>query len=40
MYVYGDGRKVEGFWLNDSFCVEAKYTFPNGKVYKGDYFWH
>ena len=32
-----DGRKYEGYFLNNRFNKEGKYTFRDGKVFEGTF---
>lgn len=32
-----DGRRYEGFFLNNKFDQEGKFTFRDGKIYEGGF---
>ena len=36
-FLYPDGSKYEGYWLNDVRHGRGKYTYPNGDIYEGEW---
>lgn len=36
-FVYPDGSKYEGYWVNDVRQGHGKYTYPNGDIYEGEW---
>ena len=36
-YIWPDGRKYSGDWLNNQMHGEGEYIWPNGKKYVGNF---